>query len=113
MADPIIRCDWCARERRVLLHHRAEHPPTAAKRWLRKTCRTPKEHDPNCCSGCTIYVKPCEFVYRAGVDVAGLSRQLEHGDRPGRQESQVDIAADRGGAPDGERGGGGAPEHDR
>jgi hypothetical protein len=36
---------------------RADHPPTAAKKWLRKTCR--------------LLSRPCEFTYRAGFEVVG------------------------------------------
>ena len=66
MTDPTVRCDWCGRERNCLLHMRAEHPPTAAKQWLRKMC-VELEHDPKCCAGCSKLTKPCNFTYRAGV----------------------------------------------
>ena len=68
MSDPTVTCDWCGRTRSALLHQRAEHPPTAAKKWLKKTCTEPKVHDGSICSGCSGHqIKPCEFVYRAGV----------------------------------------------
>lgn len=52
MSDPTITCRTCGRQRNCMLHQRADHPPTAAKKWLRKICAQKGA---------------CEFTYRAGV----------------------------------------------
>lgn len=62
MQNPTASCTYCGRQRDCMLHMRADHPPTAAKAWLKRTCK----HEE----------KPCEFGYRAGVDVDGLKRAL-------------------------------------
>jgi hypothetical protein len=68
VTDPLVECDWCERIRNVMLHRRAEHPPTAAKRWLKKTCKEPLVHDNLACAGCSGHlIRPCEFLYRAGA----------------------------------------------
>jgi len=53
MSNPTITCTACDKTRDCMLHTRAEHPPTAARAWLRKHC---KHGAP----------KPCEFTYRPG-----------------------------------------------
>ena len=53
MSNPTVTCVECGRTRDAMLHMRAEHPPTAARKWLKKTCS----------SGGS---KPCKFSYRAG-----------------------------------------------
>lgn len=66
MADPEVTCMHCGRQRRCMRHARADHPPTAAKAWLRKNCQMEGAGP-----------KPCTFVYRAGVDVESLRRALK------------------------------------
>lgn len=61
--EPTMTCKTCGATRRCRLHMRAGHPPTAAKNWLRKNCR--------------LLSRPCEFTYRAGVDVEGLRQVLQ------------------------------------
>ena len=60
--EPTVTCTVCGASRGCQLHTRADHPPTAAKKWLRKNCR--------------LLSRPCEFGYRAGVDVDGMRRAL-------------------------------------
>lgn len=62
LEPPTITCVNCGRKRDATLHMRAELPPDAARKWLRKTCK----HEE----------KPCDFGYRAGVDTEGLRRAL-------------------------------------
>jgi hypothetical protein len=52
MSNPIIQCSTCKRSRDCMLHTRAEFPPDAAERWLRKSCQTRSA---------------CNFIYKAGV----------------------------------------------
>lgn len=53
MSDPIKYCTACGRVRSCYQHMRAEFPPGAAEKWLRKSC--PAEG------------KPCEIKYQAGM----------------------------------------------
>lgn len=62
MLMPKVSCR-CGRSKNPMQHMRADHPPTAARAWLKKTC--PHEG------------KPCDFSYRAGIDVEGLRRSLQ------------------------------------
>jgi hypothetical protein len=55
--NPKQKCTICGRIRDCSSHLRAEHPPTAAKKWLKKTCPE---------TG-----KPCEFQYTAGIEFKG------------------------------------------
>jgi hypothetical protein len=63
--NPEVHCATCGRTKDPMQHMRADHPPTAAKAWLKRTCKREG--------------KPCEFGYRAGVDVEGLRRALKRG----------------------------------
>ena len=63
MLMPKVGCSVCGRVKNPMQHMRADHPPTAAKAWLKKTCKTEG--------------KPCAFGYRAGIDVEGLRRSLQ------------------------------------
>jgi hypothetical protein len=65
MRGPKVTCSHCGKVRDPMQHMRAEHPPTAAKAWLRKHCPV-KGAGPS----------PCSFGYQAGVDVEGLQRVL-------------------------------------
>lgn len=62
MNPPTITCTYCGRRRDATRHMRAESPPDAARKWLRKTC----QHGAN----------PCEFGYRAGVDTEGIKAAM-------------------------------------
>lgn len=66
MTEPEVTCSTCGRKRRARLHMRAEHPPTAAKAWMRKHCQMAGAGP-----------KPCAFVYRAGLDTEGLAALLK------------------------------------
>jgi len=57
--EPRIYCAHCGRYRLCRLHMRAEHPPTAARRWLAKhdPCDDPDHH------------------YVAGFEVGALKRR--------------------------------------
>jgi hypothetical protein len=46
-----------------MLHMRADFPPEAARKWMRKTCK----HEE----------KPCQFGYRAGINLDGIRDALE------------------------------------
>lgn len=59
---PKVTCTYCGRRRAATLHMRADFPPDAARKWLKRTCK----HEE----------KPCDFGYRAGVDVEGLRKAL-------------------------------------
>jgi hypothetical protein len=61
--NPEVRCVTCSRTKDPMLHMRADHPPTAAKAWLKRTCKREG--------------KPCDFGYRAGIDVEGLARAIK------------------------------------
>lgn len=58
--DPEVYCVKCGRTRDCLKHLRAEFPPDAAKKWLRKA------HKP--CDG--------EIRYRAGLRMGGPVRGI-------------------------------------
>ena len=58
MSEPIQRCITCGRTRECLLHFRADHPPTAAKQWLLRTC-------PNGRGGAVS--QRCHIIYTAGI----------------------------------------------
>lgn len=60
--NPSVICTYCGRKRDPMQHMRSDFPPDAARKWLKKTCK----HEG----------KPCDFGYRAGVDVSGLKRAL-------------------------------------
>lgn len=60
--NPIVWCVTCDRHRDCTKHLRAEHPPTAAKAWLRKRCSSYSTRDGS---------KLCDFRYRAGVAIGG------------------------------------------
>lgn len=51
MSNPTITCSKCGRQRDCMSHLRADHPPTAAKKYLKRTCKM---------GGCT-------FEYRIGI----------------------------------------------
>lgn len=55
--NPTQTCVACDRRRDCYLHLRAEHPPSAAKAWLKRTCETEG--------------KPCEFKYTAAFALMG------------------------------------------
>lgn len=57
MSDPEVRCNVCGKCRNPMLHMRADFPPDAARKWLKRYC--------------TRASKPCEFGYRAGFEVVG------------------------------------------
>lgn len=66
MRPPMVTCAYCGRERDCTRHMRADHPPSAARAWLKRTCR----HEE----------KPCEFGYQAGIDIDGLRRAMTKSD---------------------------------
>jgi hypothetical protein len=66
LTDPTVTCTACGRQRNCRHHMRADHPPTAAKAWLRKHCQMAGAGP-----------KPCAFAYRAGLDVGGLAELLK------------------------------------
>lgn len=66
MEPPTITCTYCGRKRDATRHMRADFPPDAARKWLRRNC-------PHQGAG----PSPCEFRYRAGVDVEGLRAALK------------------------------------
>lgn len=71
MSDPHMTCDTCGRSRNCLLHRRADHPPTAARQWLKRHCPHEGAH--------------CALRYQAGIEL-GLS--LEGQARvPGREDA--------------------------
>ena len=55
--NPVVTCVRCGAQRDCTLHTRAEFPPDAAKKWLRKQCPTRQL---------------CEFTYRAGISLSRL-----------------------------------------
>ncbi len=55
---PIQKCTVCGRETNVMRHMCTEHPPAAAKKWLKKTCKKAN--------------KPCKFQYMPGVEPASV-----------------------------------------
>lgn len=57
MSDPTVTCKTCARQRSCMLHLRADFPPDAARKWLRKTCERGR--------------KDCDLVYRVGIELRG------------------------------------------
>ena len=63
MSDPQQHCMACDRRRNCMEHMRASHPPTAAKRWLKRTCPLP---DPG---------TKCVFRYTVGIDPQLLPKQ--------------------------------------
>jgi hypothetical protein len=63
MTEPEVSCATCGKRRSCRKHLRADHPPTAAKAWLRRHCQTDG--------------KPCQLNYRAGIDVEGLRATLQ------------------------------------
>ena len=56
MTDPTYSCKTCDRRRNCMLHTRAEFPPDAAKKWLKKTCERKGE---------------CDLVYTCGFEPRG------------------------------------------
>jgi len=50
---PLVVCEACGESRDCTLHQRAEFPPDAAKKYLRKHC----DNEPGA----------CKFRYRAGI----------------------------------------------
>jgi hypothetical protein len=66
MSDPTVTCTKCGARRNCMLHTRADHPPTAARAWLKRTCKR---------GG-----KPCEFGYRAGFEVVGRAGAMSKPD---------------------------------
>ncbi len=57
MSQPMMTCSVCQRRRNCIMHIRADHPPTAAKKWLR--------------SKCVHAEKPCDIHYTAGIEPRG------------------------------------------
>jgi hypothetical protein len=51
--NPRVFCDACGESRDCTLHQRAEFPPDAAKKYLRKHC----DNEPGA----------CKFRYQAGI----------------------------------------------
>ena len=66
MSSPEVRCLVCDRRKNPLDHRRADHPPTAARAWLKRTCKREG--------------KPCEFGYRAGFEVVGRAGAMSKPD---------------------------------
>lgn len=64
-SEPTVQCSVCLMKRDVMQHQRASSPVDAAKKALKKNFR------------CT---KQCDIKYTAGVDIAGLARQLKRYD---------------------------------
>lgn len=56
-SKPLIICEACGESRDCTLHGRAEFPPDAAKRRLRKRCGNPPGS--------------CRFRYQAGLSLGG------------------------------------------
>lgn len=63
MLAPEVKCSVCGKARDPMHHMRADHPPTAARAWLKRHCRWDG--------------RPCDFTYRAGIDVEGLRKALQ------------------------------------
>jgi hypothetical protein len=57
MSDPKVWCTVCGRRKNPTDHMRADFPPEAARKWLKRTCRREG--------------KPCEFGYQAGFEIVG------------------------------------------
>lgn len=55
--NPMIICDACGESRDCTLHMRAEFPPDAARKYLRKGCDNPRGS--------------CKFRYEAGFSIGG------------------------------------------
>ena len=53
--NPTITCATCGLSRDYLLHRRASHPPTAARAWCRKHCRS--------------LLGSCDLRYTAGIEL--------------------------------------------
>lgn len=66
MSAPEVRCTVCSRRKNPMEHMRADHPPTAARAWLKRTCKREG--------------KPCEFGYRAGFEVVGRAGAMSKPD---------------------------------
>ncbi len=66
MPDPEVRCKVCDRHRNPMQHMRADFPPDAAKKWLKRYCERPG--------------KPCDFWCMAGIDIEGLRRAWRKGE---------------------------------
>ena len=64
-ANPTMTCKTCKRERDCMLHMRG-FPPEGAKRWLRKTCETPRGDDGQ---------DRCDFTYTAGWRLPVIEKQ--------------------------------------
>lgn len=62
MSNPEIRCSVCGKCRDAMLHIRADFPPDAARKWLRRHCSR---------AG-----KPCDFTYRAGFEIVGRAAAM-------------------------------------
>ena len=59
-SEPIEYCKTCDRERSCYSHMRAEFPPDAARKWLKRTC-------PYKGPGGTRWdTKKCDIYYKAG-----------------------------------------------
>lgn len=59
--DPYQSCATCGEQRSCMLHLRAEFPPDAAKKYLKKHC--------------PLDGKLCEFHYSAGLAFAPVQEQ--------------------------------------
>jgi hypothetical protein len=57
MPNPKISCIVCGKCRDPMLHMRADFPPDAARKWLRRYC--------------AYAGKPCNFTYRPGFEIVG------------------------------------------
>ena len=63
MTNPIKYCTTCERVRDCMLHLRADFPPEAAERWLRRSC--PRKG---------VRPRPCDIRYQAGIMPASKAR---------------------------------------
>ena len=61
-AEPTVTCMTCRKIRRCEWHKRADHPPTAAKKWLQRRC--PKKRE------------ACDLRYTAGILIGGRIRGM-------------------------------------
>ena len=76
MTDPEVTCLSCGRRRKCLKSWGAPIHPDNVKRSMRRAC--PHEG---------VGPKPCNFQYRAGVDVEGIRQALKAAARGPASES--------------------------
>jgi hypothetical protein len=62
MSAPEVKCNVCNRRKNPMEHMRADFPPEAARKWLKRTCKRDG--------------KPCQFGYRAGFEIVGRASAM-------------------------------------